>query len=80
MRAADWPAREGWWCPASANVDFYSIVKEPRRGERLIGEEPRAQNTVRFFGDQGSLAQFLFGTASEGPTPARLVAAKGAFG
>jgi|HubBroStandDraft_4_1064222.scaffolds.fasta_scaffold106070_3 hypothetical protein len=28
--------------PASA-CRFYSIVKEPRRGGRLIGEEPRAQ-------------------------------------
>ena len=27
---------------------LYSIVKEPMRGERLIGEEPRAQITVRF--------------------------------
>jgi len=30
-------------------VDFYSIVKELRRGKRLIREEPRAQRSVRLW-------------------------------
>jgi|SRR5580658_9670565 hypothetical protein len=39
--------------PASAG-QFYSNVKDPWRGERLIGEEPRAQTSVRNW-DQGRL-------------------------
>jgi len=36
-------------------MPIYSIVKELRRGERLMGEEPRAQRTVRLW-DWGRLA------------------------
>jgi hypothetical protein len=49
MMAADGPARKWLGSPAPVSVDFYSIVKELRRGERLIGEEPRAQRGVRFW-------------------------------
>jgi len=44
----EWPptGRRGCDCGslAPAEVDFYSIVKELGRGERPIGDEPRAQD------------------------------------
>ena len=46
VSASDWPARERLGPPASAGR-FYAVVKDPRRGERLIGEEPWAQRSGR---------------------------------
>jgi hypothetical protein len=38
------------WSLAPACAGFYSIVKELRRGERLVGDEPRALRTIRLRG------------------------------
>jgi hypothetical protein len=34
-------------------MSMYAIVKDPRRGERQVGDKPRAQMNVRFIWQKG---------------------------
>ncbi len=45
---ADWPALKQLWL-GSADLSIYSIFKDLGRGQRLVGEEPRAQSGVRLW-------------------------------
>jgi hypothetical protein len=43
------------WFADAGLCRFYSIVKERRRGERLVGDEPRAPGLSVYWGQGGSV-------------------------